>query len=58
MRFDPDSLILLNAILALMMFGVALSLRPADFTRVIKMPMAPAAGWSRSSCCCRRPPAG
>ena len=44
MRFDPDSLILLNAILALMMFGVALSLRPDDFTRVIRMPIAPAAG--------------
>jgi BASS family bile acid:Na+ symporter len=43
-RFDPDSLILLNAILALMMFGVALSLRPADFARVIRMPIAPAAG--------------
>jgi BASS family bile acid:Na+ symporter len=43
-RFDPDSLILLNAILALMMFGVALSLRPTDFTRVIRRPVAPAAG--------------
>ncbi|WP_376696795.1 bile acid:sodium symporter family protein [Wenzhouxiangella sp. EGI_FJ10305] len=44
MRFDPDSLILLNVILALMMFGVALTLRPADFTRVIRRPVAPAAG--------------
>lgn len=44
MRFDPDSLILLNAILALMMFGVALKLRPADFSRVILKPVAPAAG--------------
>ncbi len=44
MHFNPDTLILLNAILALMMFGVALSLRPADFTRVIKTPVAPAVG--------------
>lgn len=44
MHFNPDTLILLNAILALMMFGVALTLRPADFTRVIKRPVAPTVG--------------
>jgi len=43
-RFDPDSLVLLNVILAAMMFGVSLNLRPADFRRVILSPVAPAAG--------------
>ncbi|ANH37794.1 Sodium Bile acid symporter family protein [Nocardioides dokdonensis FR1436] len=39
----PD-LTLLNILLGLMMFGVALTLRPADFVRIIKAPKAPAAG--------------
>jgi len=43
-QFDPASLVLLNAILALMMFGVSLSLRPADFERVLVSPRAPVAG--------------
>ncbi len=43
-QFDPASLVLLNAILALMMFGVSLSLRPADFRRVLVSPRAPFAG--------------
>lgn len=44
MRFDPDSLILLSVILALMIFGVSLKLRPADFTRLLATPTAPIAG--------------
>lgn len=44
LHFDPASLVLLNAILALMMFGVSLSLRPADFKRVLVSPRAPFAG--------------
>lgn len=43
-QFDPASLITLNAILALMMFGVSLNLRPADFRRVLTIPRAPIAG--------------
>lgn len=43
-HFDPASLILLNGILALMMFGVSLNLRPADFKRVLTIPRAPVAG--------------
>ncbi|MBM7508168.1 MULTISPECIES: bile acid:sodium symporter family protein [Nocardioides] len=39
----PD-LTLLNILLGLMMFGVALTLRPADFVRIVKAPKAPAAG--------------
>lgn len=43
-QFDPASLITLNAILALMMFGVSLNLKPADFKRVLTVPRAPIAG--------------
>lgn len=43
-QFNPASLVLLNAILALMMFGVSLDLRPADFKRVLVSPRAPFAG--------------
>lgn len=43
-QFDPASLITLNVILALMMFGVSLNLRPADFQRVLTIPRAPVAG--------------
>jgi len=42
--FEPRSLILLNLILALMMFGVSLSLRLEDFERVVLSPIAPIAG--------------
>lgn len=43
-HFNPASLVTLNAILALMMFGVSLNLRPADFRRVLSIPRAPVAG--------------
>ncbi|MGO2277312.1 MULTISPECIES: bile acid:sodium symporter family protein [unclassified Psychrobacter] len=42
--FEPRSLILLNLILALMMFGVSLSLRLEDFKRIFSFPIAPIAG--------------
>lgn len=42
--FSPQSLLLLNAILGFMMFGVSLQLSPADFIRVLKAPRAPIAG--------------
>ena len=42
--FSTGSLVILNVILALMMFGVSLSLRGEDFKRVLRMPEAPAAG--------------
>lgn len=42
--FEPRSLILLNLILALMMFGVSLSLRFEDFKRIVLSPIAPIAG--------------
>ncbi|MDI9243733.1 bile acid:sodium symporter family protein [Marinobacter sp. CHS3-4] len=43
-QFDPASLVLLNAILAFMMFGVSLNLKPEDFRRVLTIPRAPVAG--------------
>lgn len=43
-QFDPASLIILNLILALMMFGVSMNLKPADFRRVLTIPRAPVAG--------------
>jgi bile acid:Na+ symporter, BASS family len=42
--FEPRSVILLNFILALMMFGVSLSLRLEDFKRIVLSPIAPIAG--------------
>ncbi len=44
LEFDPASLILLNVIMACMMFGVSLSLRLADFKRIALAPVAPVAG--------------
>lgn len=43
-QFDPSSLVLVNIILASMMFGLALSLRTDDFRRILAAPVAPAAG--------------
>jgi BASS family bile acid:Na+ symporter len=42
--FNPESLILLNLILALMMFGVSLTLRVDDFRQIVRSPVAPAIG--------------
>lgn len=43
-QFDPASLVLVNIILAAMMFGVSLSLRTDDFRRILAAPVAPVAG--------------
>lgn len=43
-QFDPASLILLNIIMAAMMFGVSLTLKLDDFKRIFKAPVAPLAG--------------
>ncbi|WP_372864245.1 bile acid:sodium symporter family protein [Spongiibacter sp.] len=42
--FSPQSLLLLNGILAGMIFGVSMGLRREDFARVLRQPRAPAAG--------------
>ena len=44
LAFDPSGLVLLNAIIALMMFGVSLELRLADFRRVVARPAGALAG--------------
>ncbi|AWL12180.1 Pantothenate precursors transporter PanS [Saliniradius amylolyticus] len=41
---SQSSLLILNAILALMMFGIALSLKAEDFKRVVLKPKAPLTG--------------
>ncbi|SIS21906.1 bile acid:Na+ symporter, BASS family [Aquipseudomonas alcaligenes] len=43
-QFDPSSLLLINLILALMMFGVSLDLRAEDFRRIVREPRAPVIG--------------
>lgn len=43
-QFNPDSLFLLNLLLALMMFGASLSVRLADFRYLLHSPKAPLIG--------------
>ena len=43
-NFGPDQVALLNVILAVMIFGVSITLKPADFKRVIERPKAPITG--------------
>ncbi|MGM0632347.1 MAG: bile acid:sodium symporter family protein [Pseudomonadota bacterium] len=43
-QFDPASLDILNVMLALMMFGAALSVRTADFRYILRSPRAPLIG--------------
>jgi BASS family bile acid:Na+ symporter len=44
LEFSSASILGLNAIIALMMFGVSLELRPDDFKRILRAPKAPAIG--------------
>lgn len=44
LRFDPAQLVTLNIVMAVMMYGVSLTLRPADFVQVLRRPAAPMAG--------------
>lgn len=44
LNFNPAALAALNWILAIVMFGVALDLKLADFKRVLRAPWAPAVG--------------
>jgi bile acid:Na+ symporter, BASS family len=44
LNFNPESLRVLNAVLAFLMFGIALDTKMADFKRVMKMPVAMAVG--------------
>jgi BASS family bile acid:Na+ symporter len=44
LNFNPASLAVLNAVLAFLMFGIALDTRLEDFRRVLRMPVAFAVG--------------
>lgn len=44
LSFDQDAQAALQWVLALIMFGVALDMRKADFTRILRMPTAPLIG--------------
>ncbi|MGJ7509619.1 bile acid:sodium symporter family protein [Variovorax sp. GT1P44] len=44
LNFNPASLVLLNAVLGFLMFGIALDTRIEDFKRVMRMPVAMAVG--------------
>lgn len=44
LNFSPGSLMVLNAILGIVMFSVALDLKPADFRRLVEAPKALMAG--------------
>ncbi|HBX53956.1 bile acid:sodium symporter family protein [Pseudomonas sp. UBA2684] len=44
LEFSPSAMIALNAIIALMMFGVSLELRADDFSRILRAPKAPLIG--------------
>ncbi|MCU1716134.1 bile acid:sodium symporter family protein [Pseudomonas sp. 5P_3.1_Bac2] len=44
LEFSPSAMIALNAIIALMMFGVSLELRAEDFKRIVLAPKAPLIG--------------
>ncbi|MFW5926395.1 MAG: bile acid:sodium symporter family protein [Myxococcota bacterium] len=42
--FDPSSILALNIILGILMFGVALDLHPSDFRRLARQPRGPLVG--------------
>jgi BASS family bile acid:Na+ symporter len=44
LNFNPQMLFLLNCVLGLVMFGVALELKPSDFKAALKTPRALAIG--------------
>ena len=44
LNFSPQNLVALNAVIGLMMFGMALDLTLDDFKRIIRSPKAPAIG--------------
>jgi bile acid:Na+ symporter, BASS family len=44
LNFSPGTLLLLNAVIGLMMFGMALDMKLDDFRRVVRSPRGPAIG--------------
>lgn len=44
LNFNPTGIAIINGAIGLMMLGVALELKPADFNRILKSPKAPSIG--------------
>jgi BASS family bile acid:Na+ symporter len=44
LNFSESNLLMLNALIGLMMFGMALDLKTEDFKRIVRIPKAPAIG--------------
>jgi BASS family bile acid:Na+ symporter len=44
LNFNPQGLFVLNAVIGLMMFGMALDIKVEDFKRILKSPKAPVVG--------------
>ncbi len=44
LNFQPQDLVLINAVIGLMMFGMSLDLKAEDFKRIARSPKAPAIG--------------
>ncbi len=44
LNFNKSGLLALNAVIGLMMYGMALDMKPADFKRVVRSPKGPAIG--------------
>lgn len=42
--FDTSAVVFMDSVLALVLFGMALSLKPEDFTRILRAPKAPFTG--------------
>ena len=45
LNFSPNSLTLLNAILAIVMFSIALDLKPENFSQIVRQPKAVLTGF-------------
>lgn len=46
LNFDPTTLAVLNVLIGLIMFGVALDIRVDDFKRVLRDPRGHSSGWA------------
>ena len=55
LSFNPQTLTVLNAVLGLVMFGVALELKVEDFKAgAAHAPRRSRSGWPATTCCSRR----
>ncbi|MEZ4287586.1 MAG: hypothetical protein R3A47_05475 [Polyangiales bacterium] len=54
LNFDPATLTLLNVLIGLIMFGVALDIRVSDFRRIFRDPRGPLVGLGAQFYCSPR----